>query len=103
MERGLIDAALGGGVFKKRVALEGRGKSGGARTIVITNRGDRWFFVYGFEKNERDNISLPELDALRIQAYDYLRLSTLEIESHIKRGALEEISDDNQDEETEIH
>ena len=41
MERGLIDADLGGGVLKKRVALPGRGKSGSARTLVATNRGDR--------------------------------------------------------------
>ncbi len=53
MERGLIDADLGGGVVKKRVALPGRGKSGGARTLVATNKGNRWFFVFGFEKNER--------------------------------------------------
>ncbi len=53
MERGLVDADLGGGVVKKRVALPGRGKRGGARTLVATNRGDRWFFVYGFEKSVR--------------------------------------------------
>ena len=48
MERGLVDADLGGGVVKKRVALSGHGKRGGARTLVVTNRDDRWFFVYGF-------------------------------------------------------
>jgi hypothetical protein len=42
MVRGLIDADLGGGVVKKRVALPGCGKSGGARTLLATNRGDRW-------------------------------------------------------------
>ena len=60
MERGLIDADLGGGVFKKRVALPGRGKSGSARTLVATHRGDRWFFVFGFEKNIRANVSAKE-------------------------------------------
>ena len=50
MERGLIDANLGGGIIKKRVALPGRGKRGSARTLVATNSANRWFFVFGFEK-----------------------------------------------------
>lgn len=50
MVAGLIDADLGGGVLKKRVGLAGRGKRGGARTLVASNRGSRWFFVFGFEK-----------------------------------------------------
>lgn len=41
MAQGLIDADLGGGVFKKRVGLAGRGKRGGARTLVATNQGNR--------------------------------------------------------------
>jgi hypothetical protein len=58
MERGLIDANLGGGIIKKRVALPGRGKRGSARTLVATNSANRWFFVFGFEKNDRDNINV---------------------------------------------
>ncbi len=50
MERGLINANLGGGIIKKRVALPGRGKRGGTRTLVATNNVNRWFFVFGFEK-----------------------------------------------------
>ena len=56
MEQGLIDADQGGGVVKKRVPLPGRGKSGGARTLVATNKSQRWFFVFGFEKNDRANV-----------------------------------------------
>jgi hypothetical protein len=48
MAAGLIDADLGGGVLKKRVGLAGRGKRGGVRTLVATNKGNRWFFVFGF-------------------------------------------------------
>ena len=51
MAAGLIDADLGGSVVKKRVGLAGRGKRGGVRTLVATNKGNRWFFVFGFEKN----------------------------------------------------
>lgn len=65
MSEGLIDANLGGGVFKKRVGIAGRGKRGGARTLVATNKGDRWFFVFGFEKNQRSNITDNELNALQ--------------------------------------
>ena len=50
MERGLIDANLGGGIIKKRVALPGRGKRGSARTLVATNSGNRWFLYLGLKK-----------------------------------------------------
>ena len=60
MSRGLIDADLGAGVVKKRIATPGRSKSGGMRTLVATNKGDRWFFMFGFAKNERANISDAE-------------------------------------------
>mgnify|MGYP000920895314 FL=1 len=65
MAAGLVDADLGGGVVKKRVPLPGRGKRGSTRTLVATNRKYRWFFLYGYEKNERDNIEQNELHAFR--------------------------------------
>lgn len=55
MERGLIDADLGGHVVKKRVGIGGRGKSGGARTIIAYQISDKAIFVYGFAKNARGN------------------------------------------------
>ena len=61
MSSGLIDADMGGGVLKKRVAMPGRGKSGSARTLLATNRASRWFFVFGFEKNERANVTGKKL------------------------------------------
>jgi hypothetical protein len=75
MIAGLIDADLGGGLYKKRVARTGKGKSGGFRTLVATNRGDLWIFVFGFAKNERDNINKKEKDALKKLANYYLSLS----------------------------
>ena len=74
MEQGLVDANLGGGIMKKRVALRGRGKRGSARTLVATNNLNQLFFLFGFEKNERDNISPKELAALKAVAADLLRL-----------------------------
>ena len=91
MESGLIDADLGGCVVKKRVALPGRGKRGGVRTLVATNRGDRWFFLYGFAKSDRENITAPELDELKSVAADLLARLPHELGALILSGALTEI------------
>ncbi|MEK7374390.1 MAG: type II toxin-antitoxin system RelE/ParE family toxin [Thermodesulfobacteriota bacterium] len=96
MERGLIDADLGGGVVKKRVALPGRGKSGGARTLVATNKGNRWFFVFGFEKSERPNVTAKELEALQKIAADLLKLTSKDLDAHVEWGELKEICHDDQ-------
>ncbi len=72
MAQGLIDAELGGHVVKKRVALSGQGKRGGARTIVATKMTDRWFFLFGFSKNERANIDKKELKILQEVAKELL-------------------------------
>ena len=73
--------------------MAGRGKSGGARVVLATNRGDRWFFMFGFLKNERANISPRELEALRELARDLLELNERQIDAQTKSGALEEIID----------
>ncbi len=65
MKEGLFDADLGGGLFKKRIAKQGKGKIGGFRTLLATNRGDKWFFIFGFQKNERSNIDKDEKEALK--------------------------------------
>ena len=93
MVNGLIDADLGGGVFKKRIALPGRGKSGSARTLLATNRDDRWIFIFGFGKNERANISDKERDALRMVAKDLLGLTAGELKEAVEDGTLMEVND----------
>lgn len=97
MVRGLVDADLGGGVVKKRVPLPGRGKSGSTRTLVATNKGSRWFFLFGFEKNERGNVSGKELETLQAIADDLLKLSSRDLDAQVESGALQEICHDNQD------
>lgn len=97
MVRGLVDADLGGGVVKKRVPLPGRGKSGSTRTLVATNKGSRWFFLFGFEKNERGNVSGKELEALQAIADDLLKLSSRDLDAQAGSGTLQEICHDNQD------
>ena len=96
MIAGLIDADLGGGVVKKRVALPGRGKSGSTRTLVATNKGNRWFFVFGFEKNDRANISDKELVALQAIAQDLLRLTPSQLQECVGNWTLQEICNDEQ-------
>jgi hypothetical protein len=91
MAAGLIDADLGGGVVKKRVGLAGRGKRGGARTLLATNKGDRWFFMLGFEKNERDDINDEELRALKGYAADWLSRTAAQLDEAVSEGTLQEI------------
>jgi hypothetical protein len=94
MVKGLIDADLGGGVVKKRIGLAGRGKRGGARTLVATNKGSRWFFVFGFEKNKRANIADDELEALRDIAEQLLVRTGRQLDEAVEAGALQEICHD---------
>lgn len=91
MRQGLIDADLGGGIIKKRVALPGHGKRGSTRTLLATNRNDKWVFVFGFEKNERSNISANELEALKQLADDLLALTEAQILAAVDKGSLLEV------------
>ena len=95
MEQGLIDANLGGGILKKRIALPSRGKRGSTRTLVATNGRDRWFFVFGFEKNDRDNISAKELSALKALAADLLQLDTTQLTAAVAAKTFQEICHEN--------
>ena len=88
MAQGLIDADLGGHVVKKRVALGGRGKRSGARTIVATNFGNKWIYIFGFEKNERGNIDASELKALQELAKTLLELNIDKTSVAILHGEL---------------
>ncbi|OIP36446.1 MAG: hypothetical protein AUK27_01520 [Deltaproteobacteria bacterium CG2_30_66_27] len=96
IKQGLIDADLGGGILKKRLALPGRGKSGGARTLVATNRGNRWIFLFGFEKNDRANVTTKELEALQKIASDLLKLTPKDLDALVAQGELQEICHDDQ-------
>ena len=91
MEQGLVDADLGGNIYKKRVALPGRGKSGSTRTLIATNRQDRWFFMFGFEKNDKENITQAELAYLQEVAQIFLGYSSDELQLAIDKGELLEV------------
>lgn len=91
MNAGLIDARLGRQVGKKRVAMPGRGKRGGALTLGAFRRGEKVFFVYGFAKNERANISDKPLRALLLLAKELLNYPAKTLAKAIKVGELIEI------------
>ncbi len=96
MTRGLVDADLGGHVFKKRVATGGRGKSGGVRTLLAYKVDDKAFFVYGFAKNARANIKADELDGLKKLAKELLGYTDRQLEKAIGDGALIEVNGDEE-------
>ena len=92
MERGLIDADLGGNLYKQRVALPGRGKSGSTRTIIATRFAGVLFFLYGFEKNDRDNITAKELALYQRFARELLDLNESQIATALAGQVLTEVT-----------
>ena len=101
MAAGLYEADLGGGLLKKRIARPGQGKSGGFRTLVATNKGNRWVFVFGFPKSERSNIDKDEEEALKKLAAHLLSLTQQALGKAQREGELMEVDCDAQDEITD--
>jgi hypothetical protein len=97
-ERGLVDADLGGGLIKQRVARPGQGRSGGYRTIVAYRAQGRAVFLYGFAKNERDNIDPDQLLSLREIAAAWLAADAAKIQQALDNGALQEVQHDEENE-----
>jgi hypothetical protein len=96
--RGLIDADLGGGIIKQRVARSGQGRSGGYRMLVAYRTGARAVFLYAFAKNERENIDPDELLTLREIGASWLAADTRQIAQALEEGNLQEVSDGEKDE-----
>ena len=90
-ESGMIDADLGGGVIKQRIARKGQGKSGGFRSIVLFREGERSFFVYGFSKSGRSNIRKDELKAFRMLANELLGLNDNAMSAAMANGTIKEV------------
>ena len=97
MTEGLYDADLGNGLLKKRIARPGQGKRGGFRTLVATNKGNRWIFLFGFPKNERSNIDKDEEVALKLLAVHLLSLTAQALDQAQHAGELMEVNCDAQD------
>ena len=94
MEQGLIDANLGGHVYKKRAGVQGRGKSGGVRTLLAFKVDDKACFMYGFAKSQRANIGTKELQALKRLAAEILAYSDQALKKALKAGELREVEND---------
>lgn len=94
MEHGLVDADLGGCLYKKRVSRAGSGKSGGYRTLVSARTGNRYVFMHGFLKSEQSNISLKEQRALRYAGKIFLALSDDELALAFEANVLQELNCD---------
>lgn len=88
MAQGLIDADLGGHVVKKRVAWVDEAGQSGALPNVATNFGNKWIYIFGYEKNERSNIDISELKALQELAKPLLELSIDKTSEAILYGEL---------------
>lgn len=94
-DKGLVDADLGGGLIKQRVARPGQGRSGGYRMIVVFRAGDLAVFIYGFAKNERDNIEDDELETMREIAATWLAAAPVDLQRAVAEGVLLEVQDGN--------
>ena len=92
-DQGLIDANLGSGVIKQRVAREGRGKSGGYRTIIFYRSGDKAFFMFGFAKSDQSNLEKHEEVQFRKAAAHVLTLSDEQIDKLIENGQFSEVNE----------
>ena len=91
MEDGLIDAQLSDFVYKKRIALPGRGKRGSTRTVLAFKAKDKSFFIFGYAKNNKENIESDELRQLKILASKLLDYSDEELKLALKEKELIEV------------
>ena len=92
-----MDADLGGGIIKQRVARSGQGRSGGYRVLIAYREGVRSVFLYGFAKSERANIDADELATARDLAKGWLEASARQIADAIERGLIQEVHDEEEE------
>lgn len=93
-ENSQIDADLGSGVIKQRVARPGQGRSGGYRTIIFFRRADKAFFEYGFSKNHRANITADEAMQFKKAAKRVLALTDKHLAELLKRDDFVEVENE---------
>ena len=91
MLMGLVDADLGGGLMKKRVARVGQGKRGGHRMLVAFKCSDRSIFIFGFSKNDREDIDDEEKHLYKQLAYYYLTMDEHSLAALLKQKKLFEV------------
>jgi hypothetical protein len=89
--RGLVDADLGGGLIKQRVARKGQGRSGGYRVMVAFRAGDFAVFLFGFAKSAQDNLDDRQVKVLRGFAASWLSADAATIKKAVEQGELVEV------------
>ena len=94
-EKGQVDADLGGGVIKQRIARPGESKSKGYRSIILFRKGVRSFFVYGFSKSELGNIGNDEEARFKAMAKHVLSLTDAQLIKLLANGQFEEVTKDD--------
>jgi hypothetical protein len=90
--RGLVDADLGGGLIKQRVARKGQGRRGGYRVLVAFRSGDFAVFLFGFAKSAQNNLDDRQLTVLRSVAASWLSAGAAAVQKAIEEGELVEVS-----------
>ena len=90
---GLSTADLGSNLFKVRVKREHSGKSSGFRTIILFKADDRAIFLFGFGKNEKENIDKNELQYFKKLGKDLLSLDSKQLEAAISKEVLFNLED----------
>lgn len=93
MDKGLVDANLGGNVYKKRIALAGKGKRGSVRTVLAFRSCEKAFFIVGYAKNEKATMTLQELMAVKKLAKEILSYDEQQLAQAMKQQALFEVLD----------
>jgi hypothetical protein len=96
-ERGSVDADLGGGVIKQRVARPGQGRSGGFRVLIAYRAKARSVFLFGFAKSERDNIDDDELETMRDVANGFMRADDVALTRALAEGVIQKVEYDEEE------
>ncbi len=95
-ERGQIDADLGAGLIKQRVARPGAGKSGGFRTLVFFRAETRAVFAFGFAKSDMVNLDDAEEAYLKKAAKLVLGFADAQMDAEVAAGRMFEVNCDEQ-------
>ncbi len=98
IEKGIVDADLGSYLFKKRIARLGQGKSGGFRTLIAFRKEDKAFFLSGFSKNEKSNITQKEKEVLKRLSQELIQYDEKALKKAVKQGVLILIEVENNNE-----
>lgn len=99
MAQGLIDADLGSGLVKKRIARSGAGKRGGFRALVANRSGGPWFFIRGYAKNAMSNVGAESLFLCRATAHELTTTTNEGLSAMLANGQLKEVNCDAKTEE----